>query len=516
MALFLGCIDFGQYKLNLEKYSGWLTIPLVPSEQALFYHTVKIIYSIFLHPLRNFPGPLAHRASRLPWAYLHATGRQAFRTERLHAQYGPVVRIGPNHLSFTDPGAWKDIYAYRASGEMAKADQFFRPVKGVPSSILNADHEEHSRIRRALSHGFSDSSMRAQEPLISQYVKLLVERLTQESADGKSIQNIAAWYNWTTFDLASDLVFGESFHCLETVNYHPWVAYILKAVKFHAVIIALRYSGLGIVVNMLHVLGGFLALSKIQEYTNSMLKSRLGMGKGRNDLFEGLAKKQEEWNLSFEKLSRNATILLLAGSETTATTLSGATYFLLSNPEILQRLKKEIRSAFANSDEITIASVGKCSYLLAVLNETLRCYPPLTAGMVRVVPAGGAEVAQNFVPQGTLVEIQHWSVNHSAENWKDPWVFRPERFMPESKEALANQNRLDSVQAFSVGPRNCIGRNLAYTEMRLILAHIIYKFDMELEQDGHGWIDRQRAFNVWDRGPLNVRLYAREGTCQGS
>jgi hypothetical protein len=200
--------------------------------------------------------------------------------------------------------------------------------------------------------------------------------------------------------LVSELVFGESFHCLETVNYHPWVAYILKAVKFHAVTIALSYSGLGAAVQMLHRLGGYLALSKIQEYTNSMLKSRLEIGKGRNDLFEGLARKQEEWGLSFAKLSRNATVLLLAGSETTATTLSGATYFLLSNPDILNRLKQEIRSTFSCPEEITIASVSKCSYLLAVLNETLRCYPPLTAGMVRVVPAGGAEIAGQYIPQG--------------------------------------------------------------------------------------------------------------------
>lgn len=96
----------------------------------------------------------------------------------------------------------------------------------------------------------------------------------------------------------------------------------------------------------------------------------------------------------------NATILLLAGSETTATTLSGATYLLLSHPDILERLKQEIRTTFSSADEITINSVGKLSYMLAVLNETLRVYPPLTSGMVRVVPPEGAEIAGNYVPGG--------------------------------------------------------------------------------------------------------------------
>ena len=99
--------------------------------------------------------------------------------------------------------------------------------------------------------------------------------------------------------------------------------------------------------------------------------------------------------------------MLLAGSETTATTLSGATYFLLSHPHILERLKQEIRTAFSSPDEINIGSVGKLSYMLAVLNETLRCYPPLTAGMVRVVPPEGAHIAGHYVPQGVSVSSFH-------------------------------------------------------------------------------------------------------------
>ena len=133
------------------------------------------MYNIFLHPLRNFPGPYLHRASKLPWAILHARGEQAFHTQQLHDQYGPVVRIGPNHLSFTNPQAWKDIYGSRPDGEMPEATLFTRPVRGVPTSVLNADHEEHQRLRRALAHGFSDSSMRQQESTINKYVSLLID-----------------------------------------------------------------------------------------------------------------------------------------------------------------------------------------------------------------------------------------------------------------------------------------------------------------------------------------------------
>lgn len=104
--------------------------------------------------------------------------------------------------------------------------------------------------------------------------------------------------------------------------------------------------------------------------------------------------------MSFEQLSANAEILVLAGSETTATLLSGCTYLLLTNPEKMEKLKHEVRSAFANDGEITASSVNKLPYMLGVLNEALRLYPPVTSSLVRVVPPGGDMVTEHWVPEG--------------------------------------------------------------------------------------------------------------------
>ena len=104
--------------------------------------------------------------------------------------------------------------------------------------------------------------------------------------------------------------------------------------------------------------------------------------------------------MSFEQLSENAFILVLAGSETTAATLSAATYLLLTDREILDQLYQEVRSTFTSPEEITIASVGKLSFMLAVLNESLRLYPPLTSTLVRVVPPKGRPIADHYVPGG--------------------------------------------------------------------------------------------------------------------
>ncbi|KAI0025684.1 putative cytochrome P450 [Xylariomycetidae sp. FL0641] len=491
------------------KSNVWLYAAVALGLAAL-WQIWSLFYNLYFHPLRRYPGPLIHRASSLPWAFQHCLGWQAFYTSDLHDRYGPVVRIGPNHLSFTDARAWKDIYGHRVGGEskmkeMSKAVTFNKTIRNIPTSIINADREEHSRFRRALSHGFSDSSMRQQEPMIQKYVDLLLQRLHQEIGKGNSVFNMEAWYNWTTFDVVGDLVFGQSFHCLENIEYHPWIASIFRAIKFGSWMVALSYIGFHELVQVLFACAQF-AIGQARRVTEKMVSDRLAFDKPRDDLFEGLVKKREEWGLSFQKLSSNAFILVLAGSETTATTLSGATYLLLEHPEALEKLKQEVRSTFNNSDEITINTVNHLSYMLAVLNEALRMYPPVTSALVRNVPPEGASIAGHFVHGGTYVEVQHWSMNHSKDNWADPWVFRPERFLASNEEALKAGNKLESLQAFNVGPRNCIGRNLAYAEMRLILARIIFDFDLELADDSKNWIEKQKSYALWDRIPLNVHL----------
>jgi cytochrome P450 len=107
----------------------------------------------------------------------------------------------------------------------------------------------------------------------------------------------------------------------------------------------------------------------------------------------------------------NASILVIAGSETTATLLSGATYFLLTHPPVLEKLVQEVRSSFDSEMEITLISVNKLTYMLAVLNEALRCYPPVVSNMVRVTSKGGETIAGQYIPGGvsTLCSLTYLS-----------------------------------------------------------------------------------------------------------
>jgi cytochrome P450 len=99
-------------------------------------------------------------------------------------------------------------------------------------------------------------------------------------------------------------------------------------------------------------------------------------------------------------LQANSSSILIAGSETTATMLSGVTYLLLSNPDAMKKCVEEVRTSFKSEAEITLMSVNCLTYMLACLNEALRSYPPVPFGMPRQVPSGGAAVAGEFIPEG--------------------------------------------------------------------------------------------------------------------
>lgn len=164
-----------------------------------------------------------------------------------------------------------------------------------------------------------------------------------------------------------------------------------------------------------------------------------------------------------DRLSSNAMVLAAAGSETTATLLAGVTYLLLSNPQAMEKLKTEVRSAFNSPEEITVTSVNtRLPYMLTCLNEALRMYPPVTGSLVRVIAKGGATVAGQVIPEGTMVECAQWAMHHSSTHWEEPWKYQPERFLHthnhQESEEKKKRDTLEALQAFNVGPRNCIGR----------------------------------------------------------
>ncbi|XP_055350212.1 cytochrome P450 3A24-like [Paramacrobiotus metropolitanus] len=178
------------------------------------------------------------------------------------------------------------------------------------------------------------------------------------------------------------------------------------------------------------------------------------------------------YKLSLEELVAQAIIFFLAGYETTATTLTFMTYCLATNPDIQERLQKEIRTVLAGKDTIEYDDLAEMTYLDQCVNETLRLFPPIS----RSERSCNAEWTYEGVTyeEGTIVAIPIFAIHRDPENWPEPEVYNPERF---SKENRANIKPY-SFMTFGQGPRNCIGMRFALYEIKMVMASILknYRF----------------------------------------
>ncbi|KAI1206483.1 cytochrome P450 monooxygenase [Annulohypoxylon truncatum] len=474
------------------------------------YFLWSVIYNLFLSPLRKVPGPILWAISPLPQALMQFSGRPHKKVLALHQKYGDAVRTGPRSVSFLNPLAWKEVYGHRKSGqpENLKDPGFFRDVS---QAVIAADSENHSRMRRILAHGFSAQEMSKQEPMIRGYIDLLFERMREHSISGRPV-DMAKWYNYTTFDVIGDLAFGESFGCLNSSSYHAWVAIIFDQFKQKQILLQIRraYPTLESLISPLLLL--FVA-DKIREHTQlteTKVAKRLSLGSNRHDFMDAMTSSDTDGKqkMTLKELHHNADLLIIAGSETTATTLCGVTYLLCTHRDVLDKLCKEVRSTFDTEAEITLLSAQRLRYMAAVIDEGMRIYPAAPASVPRLIHRGGEVVCGKYLPEETIVDIWHWSMYHNPSNFALSESFIPERWMGDPR--FANDKK-DAFQPFSTGARNCLGKNLAYAEMRLILARLVWNYDISLaEKQETDWMQNQRMFGLWEKPPLNIRLNPRK------
>ncbi|VUC36388.1 unnamed protein product [Clonostachys rosea] len=469
---------------------------------------VRSVYLVFFHPLSKIPGPPLYALSDLPYLYHLAQGTWPHVLKELHQKYGPSIRYTPADVSFTTPDAWKTIYDHKTSAAKSfiKDPRFY--VKGIHSEdphIINANREDHKRMRRLISHAFSEKALRGQETVMSQYIDLFITKMSEYAQSGQKL-DIVKWYNFTTFDLIGDLSFGQPFGCLESGGYHPWVSMIFDDVRFSALAPIVKRHPILKPLTRLFVPRGLMEKSKEHfKLTQETTLNRVASGNiEREDFMSYILRHNDEKGLSKGEMVENAGILIIAGSETTATLLSGTTFHLLKNPETYAKLVKEIRSAFESEEEITLLRVNELPYLIATFNEGFRAYPPVPIGTPRITPAGGEFIDGYWIPQGTSVSVSQMSSYHSDRNFRDPQQFVPERWLPNGDPKYKSDAK-SVLNPFSIGPRNCIGKNLAYAEMRLILARLLWRFDLELMPESREW-DQQKIWSLWSKGELNVKL----------
>lgn len=194
-----------------------------------------------------------------------------------------------------------------------------------------------------------------------------------------------------------------------------------------------------------------------------------------------------------DEIDSTVSVLVLAGSgATTATALAATTYFALLDPGVMSRLQEEIWDVMRDDPKnITIAALNRLPYLHAVLQESMRMHPPVPVAVPRVVDRPGVEICGVAVPHGHRVGVPPRTAYLLPTKWVDAHKFLPERWFSDADLRHANDDKA-MFEPFMVGPRSCMGKNLAWAELKLILAKMIWSFDLELSEKNQGdWTDQK-------------------------
>jgi cytochrome P450 len=205
----------------------------------------------------------------------------------------------------------------------------------------------------------------------------------------------------------------------------------------------------------------------------------------RRDMFHFLCKATDPITgeyYSEDALQGEAAMLIVAGSDSTSTVLAGLWFYLSRNEMVYMRLLNELRSTFANSEEIVSGpKLASCVYLYACIDEALRISPAGPSEFAREVLPGGTVIDGEFFPAGVVVGCAHWAMGHNEQVFGDPNRFRPERYIPSEITGTTAED-VSAIRSyyhpFLIGPFNCVGKNIAMTEMALVVARTLFRLDL--------------------------------------
>ncbi|KAJ8116800.1 hypothetical protein OPT61_g1845 [Boeremia exigua] len=453
------------------------------------YAVYTVIYNVYFHPLAIFPGPPLAATSTYWKAYLECIANRSFCHElvRLHAQYGDVVRIGPNELHFANPNAYNDIYNNKNRWD--KEARLYKSFGEDRSSFGFLTYAENKVRKDVLNRSFSQAAIYGAEDLVTEQTKALCAAFTRQSKARKSADLYYA-YRCLSMDIICTFCFGKPIHAVDAPDFAAPIVVAMDASL--PVFIRFKYSELykNLIMNCPPKLSRI-----VSPATSGLVDLQQLLKQQINDLTNDPEKlKQLPHNLtiyhrlmdpeafrdkivpSAGSLYEEGQALMFGGADTVGNTLMVGTHYLLQRPKVMQTLKKELLAAWPIlSHEPKLRDFESLPYLNAVIKESLRMSSGVVSGLLRVVPPTGATINSIDVPPNTIVSCGSTFVHYNASIFAEPNNFDPERWL--------GSNELDNwLVAFSRGPRMCLGINLAWAELRLGFAHTIRKFDISLQE----------------------------------
>ncbi|KAF8640255.1 hypothetical protein AX16_010150 [Volvariella volvacea WC 439] len=469
------------------------------------------------HPLAKYPGPVLHRISKFRLAFEAWGGKQYIHYEKLHEKYGDVVRIGPNELSIRHVKAVQPLIGPNGLPKGPFWDGRL-PNDAIKPMIAIRDRQEHARRRRPWARAFNSSALRDYEPIINNRTLQLMEHLSIE----KGVIDLAGWISHWSYDFTNDLSFGGGSEMMREGDVKGlW--HLLDSGQKSALFMS-HVPWLG-TLTMRYPTKFSRDLKAFREHARQQGIARKKSGSQTKDLFYHLGDEGGQYGLPppITEVISDAAVAVIAGADTTSGALANLFLLVMTNPVTYKRLQAEVDSL--GEDIMDYAKQAHMPYLNAVINESLRLYPPVLSGTQRCAPLGeGVKAVGPFLlPEGTNAIIPFYAIQRDPRYFSpSPNSFIPERWLSREEqlalepaifrdEKLVNLE-LDAFIPFSSGPMNCVGKNLAMMEMRMMVCLMLKTFDMQLEKgyDPQIWHDQVKDYFITVRGKLPVVLTVRD------
>ncbi|KAI9591962.1 cytochrome P450 [Syncephalis fuscata] len=454
--------------LALFSSALWWEIPLVIGAA---YIVQKIIECEFVSPLAKIPGPRPTL-----WTVVALNIKQLYTEDpniiiNMHKKYGPIVRTGPKTVWVSE----SEMIRKMLSSHKYKKGAIFDAFKiGGDNLFATRDIEFHRVQKRLMGQAYTPTALKELEPMIYKVgVARLVARLRRHANAGETI-DLMNLLKYMAFDVIGKIGFGKSFNLLdETEKIHPIMDWIDSATT-----LGVKKLFLGSLFHPSMARQNIKDTDSLLDFAKQTVEKRRNSDyNGGKDTLQQLFDAIDEETgatMSNETIVAQSILLMVAGTDTTSVTLTWIMYFMTEYPECAQKLREEIMAVYPySSTEIAYDAIKSLPYLEAVLQESMRMRSIVSHGLYREIPEEGLTLGGYFLPPGTVVTSCIILINFDENVFPDPHVFRPERWLT-TPEHLATMKKYSIP--FSIGPRACIARNLAWMELRLTIVELMRHF----------------------------------------
>ncbi|KAL3488469.1 cytochrome P450 [Aspergillus germanicus] len=504
---------------------------------ALVYFVVWPVFEYFRDPkgLRRYPNMSAFSGiSAIPFMMMASRGFRSLELQKLHQKH-PVLRTGPNTLSYGDVRAIKDIYGHNTR---CIKDPSYIVTAGTHYHLADVvDKPDHARKRKVLSSAYALKNLESWEHKVSDKIARLVKHFDtictaplpagqERPAPADLTVDFRAWTNYFTLDAIADIGLSDKLGFLDQGNdmctaerkngttYRTSLREALYPTARKQSYILWNYDLYPALNKLVNVIPYFARMQTSADtwedivwHRSMQRRRRYEAGEKLEDFFAALMedKSGKPHGLEWGEAVAEINIMMNAGSVTTAIAITNVMYQLLKNPECLATLREEIDSIYDDETEV-IASYDKVKhlpYLRACLDESLRIFPPTSHGLPRETPPEGMEILGQWVPGNTSVSMSAYVAHRDETAFPQADKYKPERWLGEEGKALQPY-----FVAFSAGARSCIGRNISYLEQTVILATLVRRYEFALP--GPEWeLQREETMNLI-LGGMPVKVWRRE------